>query len=449
MSGSDTIFAPATALGGALAVLRISGSQSLAIALKLWHGRANPGDPCNFRRLLLGRLADLDGTAIDSQCLLAYMPSPHSYTGEDVAELHCHGGVLACRLALEALQKAGARPATPGEFTRRAFLNGKLDLTQAEAVADLISAESAAALSSANCQLSGHVGRQIGDFYSRLETVLAEVESRLDFPDEELEWIPVPELSGQIGAMRDEMRRLWATRRAGEVIRNGITMVIAGEPNVGKSSLLNRWIGRDRAIVSEIPGTTRDTVEADFVVRGIPVRLIDTAGVRESADAIEQCGMERSHRAAADADLVLWVADAAGEGALAPWPQWPVRAPVLLVANKCDIASRPVPDGYLAVSAKDGTGIDELSDAVARAVIGDDGLRILADCAVAVSARHAALLEEAADALDEAMPSLDGGEWELAAVPLRRAMAAIGQITGKAVSPDVLDAIFHRFCIGK
>jgi tRNA modification GTPase len=448
MYNDDTICAAATAIGGALTVIRISGADALAVATKLWRGHSAPSEAHNYRRLLLGKLVASDGAVIDPQCLLVYMPAPNSYTGEDVVELQCHGGVLACRMTLAALQQCGARAALPGEFTRRAFINGKMDLTQAEAVADIIAAESGAALANAGRQLNGDFGRQIDAIYLQMKNILAEIESHLDFPEEELEWIPTEELSRQLTEIRVTLQRLSASRQAGEVLRNGITMVIAGEPNVGKSSLLNRWLGRDRAIVSDIPGTTRDTVEADFTLHGIPIRLVDTAGVRESTDLIEQCGIERTRTAARDADVVLWLVDGT-QSPLASWPQWDIRGKLLLVANKCDIATHAIPAGYLRISAKTGEGLETLAEAVVNAVLGENGLRTLADTAVAVNARHGALLEEAVSALEEMLPLLSASEWELVAVPLRRAIAATGEIVGQAVSPDILDTIFHRFCIGK
>ncbi len=444
--GEQTICALATAVGGALAVIRISGPQALAAAQKLWRGRGSL-DMAHARRMMLGELHDEHGKSIDQACLAVYFPGPESYTGENVVELHGHGGALPMRRALEALLRLGIRNALPGEFTRRAFLNGKMDLTQAEAVAEVISAESDAALALANRQLAGELGKVVEELHTRLQTVLAEVESHLDFPEEELDWQSPTWFANEIAETQSQLRRLAATRREGEVLREGVSLVIAGAPNVGKSSLLNRLLGRDRAIVSAIPGTTRDTVEAELVVRGIPLHLVDTAGIRDSADAIEASGMERTRAAVADADLVLWLTDTTQTTPALPWPEWPHRGSVLKVENKCDLGRSDTSDSeIIRISAKTGEGLETLADAIEEAVLGRRGN---ATGALAVSARHATLLEHADTQLAEAAPLLAETAWELAAIPLRNALNALGEITGRTAAPDLLDTIFHRFCIGK
>ena len=267
--------------------------------------------------------------------------------------------------------------------------------------------------------------------------------------------MPPSELLRRLDSCQEKIRRLARTRREGEILRDCAKMVIAGPPNVGKSSLLNRLLGRDRAIVSPIPGTTRDTVEADFAIKGFPVKIIDTAGARETDDLVEQSGIERAKRAAAEADVVLWVSDAtAGE---TPQPKWSIpRGTMIPVINKCDLASPP--EGRLSVSAITGEGIPELEETIARSLEdeldkGQEGGDSLGDKAeglhVAVSARHASLLDEAARAVDDTRREVPSAAWELAAVPLRHAVAAIGKIVGLEVEPDILDKIFHRFCIGK
>ena len=442
-SGEETICALATATGGAVAIIRISGAGALAAASRVWHGAA-PLSRASARRLCLGTAIGADGP-LDPQCLAVYMPGPHSYTGEDVCELHLHGGPLVAKLRLRTLEAMpDVRGARPGEFTRRAFLNGKLDLTQAEAVADLLRAESEAALALAGRQLAGALGQTINALYDELHELLAEVESRLDFPEEEIDWMPLPELQERLARLRDAIADLADTRREGEALRDGVTLAIAGAPNVGKSSLLNRLLGRDRAIVSPVAGTTRDTIEADFVLRNIPLRLVDTAGIHHAADAIEADGISRARKACEEADLVLWLADATAP----PWPGWPIHGALIRVASKADLlAPAQIPDGAIPVSARTGAGLDHLADAIESAVLRRPPGQ--AASAVAVSARHAALLDRAADSLDTLPPLLDAAAWELAAIPLRQALAALGEITGRAVSPDILDTIFHRFCIGK
>ena len=439
---SQTICAPATAFGGAVAILRLSGPDAAGIAAKLWHGKSQLAKSY-ARRLLLGTLSDDHGELLDASCLAVYMPGPQSYTGEDVVELQIHGGAIAAKLALQALFASGARCAEPGEFTRRAFLNGKMDLTQAEAVAEVVAAESRSALALANQQLNGTLGNEITRLYNDLKVLLSEVESHLDFPDEELDWMPQEEITRRLDACRNAIAALGETRKEGEILRDGVSLVIAGAPNVGKSSLLNRLLGRERAIVSAIPGTTRDTIEAELSIRGIPVHLVDTAGAHDATDLVEQTGIQRAKEAAAQADVVLWLTDATRPGE-SPWPEWPRRGALVQAANKCDLAAPP--DGLLGISATTGEGISALEEALETAILGRSGGL---SHGIAVSARHATMLDQAGDALRSVSDLTSQNTWELAAIPLRQAIAALGGITGQAVSPDVLDTIFHRFCIGK
>lgn len=393
--------------------------------------------------MLLGEVRDGSGALIDASCLAVYMPGPRSYTGEDVVELQLHGGPVAAKLALEALLSLGIRSAEAGEFTRRAFLNGRMDLTQAEAVCDIVTAETRQALALANRQLAGALGTEIRKHYDELSFLLSEIESHLDFPEEELDWLPTEEVTGRLDAVRKALIDLAETSREGEILRNGVTLAIAGAPNAGKSSLLNRLLGRDRAIVSPIPGTTRDTVEADLVLRGIPIHLVDTAGARDASDAIEMSGIERAKAAVAEAEVVLWLLDASQPDAL-EWPGWPHRGALVQASNKCDLAA-PRKD-TIGISATTGEGLERLEDALEAAILGRTGGLTQG---LSVSSRHAALLKTAASALENLHMLLEESAWELAAIPIRQAITALGSITGQSVSPDVLDTIFHRFCIGK
>lgn len=440
----STICAISTAVGGAISVLRVSGEEAFDVAEKCWQGEL-PLKKLPARKLVLGRLAGKDGE-IDGGCLAVRFMSPNSYTGEDVVEFHCHGGPLCARLALDALLAAGAEMAEPGEFTRRAFLNGKMDLTQAEAVQEIISAGSESAINLASRQLRGHLGNVVNGIYDTVNALLCEIESRLDFPEEDLDFQPPENLVATIEECKTEISRLASTQRCGEVLRGGISMVIAGPPNVGKSSLLNRLLGHDRAIVSDIPGTTRDTIDAHLAIRGIPIHIVDTAGIRDSGDAIEQTGIERARQNAEVADIVLWIADATA-AQCQDFPGWSLRGTLVRLANKIDQAPpKTAPDGYLPISAVTGEGMDALYDAVEHAVWGKKSPE---ECEIAVSARHAVLLKDAENGLTSAIPLLLGEEWELAALSLRDALTAVGKISGRTVEPDLLDQIFHKFCIGK
>ena len=470
---NDTIAAICTGTGGAVGIIRISGPRALDAVRAVWRGRRMPG-PDFPRVLLYGHIVSEAGAGEPS--LAVFMPGPHSFTGEDVAEIHCHGGSFAARRALRLVLRAGARLAQNGEFTRRAFLNGKLDLTQAEGVLDLINAGSERAGLLAERQLNGAVGSVVREIRTEIVRLLSECESRLDFSEEDLDWMPPDALCGKIGALREQAERLALTARAGALIRDGVSLVIAGPPNAGKSSLLNRMLGYDRAIVTPIPGTTRDTLEESVSVGGISFRVTDTAGLREAdeADPVEAMGMARSQQSLGTADIVLWLLDAS-----APAESFPaqfeamrraksVRGKFIPCWNKMD-GARISPDEldrtypaenaeqdkapaeqfvFEHISAQTGDGLDALFRRLEETAW--DGLPPAAQSGDAVvSERHAALLEQAAVRLDAACECVRAESWELAGSSLRTAAELIGCITGETATPDVLDEIFSRFCIGK
>ncbi len=442
MNTFDNIAAPATGIGGAVSIIRISGPDALAIGRKLWNGKRQLGVDTR-REMLLGRVG------ADS-ALAVYMPGPASYTGDNVIELHCHGGQAAADNALRLAFDAGCRLAEPGEFTFRAFVNGKLDLAQAEAVNDLVTAGSDLAFKTAAKQLEGVLSRKLDAIHEELNQLRAECESRLDFPEEDLAWdADVPE---KLQTLIGKIKEIYDTRDIGGALRDGISVVLAGRPNAGKSSLLNLLLGYERAIVTPIPGTTRDTVEAAAVLRGLPVRLTDTAGLRESADPIEQMGVERSRKSLATAGVTFWLLDASsttigdeiaelersdGFNRIAVW-------------NKIDLAQdRELPElsvPAVRLSAKTGEGIETLLEAFAR-MAADSPRPAVPE--VAVNARAAKLLATALEFLPEAEAHFREEEYELAAAGIRTAMNQIGEVTGKIVEPDILDHIFSRFCIGK
>ncbi|MFO7821769.1 MAG: tRNA uridine-5-carboxymethylaminomethyl(34) synthesis GTPase MnmE [Lentisphaeria bacterium] len=450
IKSNDTIAAISTAVGGAVAILRVSGPEAVMLVGNCWRGQKTLLELAP-RELHLGVIQGEDNKTID-HCLGVRFTAPHSYTGEDMVEIHCHGGALTARAILMRIFDSGARHAEPGEFTKRAFLNGKMDLTQAEAVGDIIEAQTEMALHIANRQLDGLLGRQVNELYERLLHILSEIESQMDFSGEDLEWMPLAEMGTRLGESLQQVNQLLANRREGEILRNGVRLVIAGAPNVGKSSLLNAILGRDRAIVTDIPGTTRDTLEELAHIRGIPVRLIDTAGIREAEDLIEQSGIERSVSSLHEAQIVLWVFEAGATPDTRRCPYELQHAPVIAVGNKMDKAEteRFQNGGNLQnivyTCALTGQGMDELFDAIEQAVWDNPQTR---EPEVAVSSRHAALLDQAREHLTAAQAQCKTQAWELVAVGLRGALDTLGQISGKTTSPDILEQIFSRFCIGK
>jgi tRNA modification GTPase len=443
MNTVDTIAAPASAVGGAVTVIRISGPDSLNILKNVWQGKNDPGKESNYRKMLLGHVSG-------DPALAVFMPGPRSYTGDDVAEIHCHGGAAAAANAMEAILSAGARTAEPGEFTFRAFVNGKLDLTQAEAVSDLISAGSNAALKLAERQLSGSLSEKLNGIYDRISALISECEARLDFPDEELDFDPQD--AEKIAHIQQQIKELLKSGKAGSLLRDGIDVVLAGKPNAGKSSLFNLLAGTERAIVTPIPGTTRDTVESQIVLCDLPVKLTDTAGLRESADPVEQLGVARSRRAIAAARVIFWVLDASSEDVQSETAEMEAAPGTIAVWNKCDqlapgkeLPALPCP--AVRISVTENSNIDALLAEFTKMVYGEGENARIPE--VAVNARSQALLEEADAALLQAMEQFADGEFELAASDLRSALHSIGKITGKSSDPDVLDEIFRNFCIGK
>jgi tRNA modification GTPase len=452
MNTEDTIGAICTGIGGAISIIRISGQESLRVAGKAWHGRTTLGHS-NARKMLLGKISAANG-ADGEPALAVYMPRPNSYTGDDIVELHCHGGTLAVRRAFDAVIAAGARLAEPGEFTFRAFANGKMDLTQAEAVADLIYAHSNMALHLAERQIAGALKNQINRLRESLIDILSECESRMDFAEENLDWTDANIFVEKISAVCRDIDKLRASGREGVILRNGIRVVLAGKPNVGKSSLLNLLLGYERAIVTQLPGTTRDTLEETANIRNIPVRLTDTAGIREATGLIEGLGIDRSRKTIKESQLVFWMLDATSTTINEDVGEMEKHVAghrnVIAVWNKLDLAgSASLPDlkypsARISVTAR--TGIDELMDIFEQAVWGFPHTE---EPEIAVNSRHAARLGEAVATLPEAATMLKSSDWELAAVHLRAAIAALGVITGENVSPDILENIFSRFCIGK
>ncbi len=445
----ETIAGIATAPGGAIGIIRLSGTEALSIALKVWKGLKEDVQP-EPRRMYLGNCVD-ENDSIE-QALLVYMPGPNSYTGENVVELQCHGGAFSSRMLLAALLKNGARHADAGEFTRRAFINGKMDLTQAEAVIDIIQAHSQMALHAANRQLDGAIGLRANAIYDQAEHLLSEIEVRMDFVEEDLDFESGRDLTHRLNELVGDVSKLKQSKNEGEILRHGIKIVLGGAPNAGKSSMMNQFLGRDRAIVTDIPGTTRDVLEEFAHIRGIPVRLFDTAGIREAEDKVEQIGVDRSKSYLEEAQIILWMVDSTDPESMQEMPAGLLeREELIIVANKCDSPDAKelkVPENIPVVktSAITGEGFDQMLNAIETMVWKYPHTE---DIDVAVNSRHAELLERAESELNEVLDAIDMEEWEIVAVALRGVLHHIGSITGKAVSPDILDNIFSRFCIGK
>lgn len=447
----DTVAAIATPPGqGAVALLRISGPDAFAVAQRVFrpHGRVPASGVAGLRprEQHFGRL--MDGESVVDEVLLTLFKGPASFTGEDVVEIGCHGGSLVTRRVYELLLRSGAGAAGPGEFSRRAYLNGKMDLTQAEAVMDLVLAQSDMALRAAARQLGGSLGGRIREVQSQLLDLLAHLEAYIDFPEEDISPDTGAAMLARVDAVRAALEKLLGTATQGRLLRAGVRTVLSGAPNAGKSSLLNRLLGFERAIVSAIPGTTRDTLEEVVMLGGWPLRLVDTAGLREGGDALEQEGMARARRQLEEADLVLLVLDGAAAPDLANAPADPR---VLRVLNKTDLGLHPGWEGVEAVrvSCLSGEGMERLEEAIQERLRTGSGLSEAGD-EVAINARHQDCLRRGLEFLEAARKAYGAGiPAEFIAEELRAALGAVGEVVGRTDTEDLLGRIFGAFCIGK
>jgi tRNA modification GTPase len=464
----DTIAAIATAIvpqQGSVGIVRVSGPESQAIARQLFHA---PGSqPWNSHRILYGQIRDPHSGEMVDEALLLLMLAPRSFTREDVVEFHCHGGIIAVQRVLTLCLTVGARLAQPGEFTLRAFLNGRIDLTQAESVADLVGAQSPAAAQAALAGLQGKLANPIRDFRTTCMDALAEIEARVDFEDD---LPPLDEITirQQIDSVIAAIAAIEATVGEGELLRSGLKVAIVGQPNVGKSSLLNAWSQSDRAIVTDLPGTTRDVVESQLVVGGIPIQVLDTAGIRDTTDTVERIGVDRSQAAAQQADLVLLTFDASRGWTDADQEiyQRVADRTLILIANKQDLATENqlqhlfdplrgnLPDELLTAdrliftAAAQPRGIPDLERAILK--LARTRQICAADLDVAINQRQAAALTRARVALDRVRQTIDDAlPLDFWTIDLRDAIRALGEITGEEVTESILDRIFSRFCIGK
>ena len=454
----DTIAAIATPLGtGGIGIIRISGPRSLEIATLLFHPR-QAVSPLKSHHLYHGVIIDPDdGHSID-EVLLSYMAKPRSYTREDVIEINCHGGLVPLKEILSLVLKSGARLAEPGEFTRRAFLNGRLDLAQAEAVIDLIESKSSAGLRHASSQLQGALSHEMGVLKDGLMEILSLLEASIDFPEEDLQSFSPQQLIAEIDCLISRIEKLVDTYAEGRLFKEGVSAVIAGEPNVGKSSLFNALLGEERTIVTSLPGTTRDFVEEVITVSGIPLKITDTAGLRDSSDSIEEEGVKRTKDKMDKADLIVLVIDgSAGNGGLDIPPVLSNGRKVVVACNKADLPQRISLDKLkrlfpespvVSTSALYKTGLGELKSALASLLISNPHAQL--PSVIVSNLRHKQSLEKTVDFLKQARKGLESQTPpEFIATDIQSALHHIGEITGQTTTEELLDRIFSRFCIGK
>ena len=452
---SHVIAAVSTGMAvSAIGIIRLSGDGCAAVANKVFtlnNGRSLSDAP--DRKLMLGTLQDKSGRTID-QCMAVYSRGPHSYTGEDTVEFHCHGSPAVLAAGLEALYLAGAKPAARGEFTKRAFLNGHLDLTQAEAVIDLIEADTADAAANAAGQVGGRLQKKLAPVYDVLTDLCSHFHAVLDYPDEDIADFGLASYECNLKAQAKVLYELIMTYGQGQILRSGVSATIVGKPNVGKSSLLNALAGYERVIVTEVAGTTRDTVEETVMLGGIKLRLTDTAGIRETDDRIEAMGVERSRKAAEEADLVIFVCD--GSKPLNEEDQAVIEVcadlqNAIALINKTDLGQKVLPSdlpfmNIIEICAVTGQGLDQLADMVENMFAGN----LPCDGSILTNARQYDAVRRAYEAMLSALQGLRLGLTpDAVLIDVETAMEAMGEVTGATVREDITARIFERFCVGK
>ncbi|GAB7388499.1 tRNA uridine-5-carboxymethylaminomethyl(34) synthesis GTPase MnmE [Bacillaceae bacterium] len=455
----DTIAAIATPLGeGGIAIVRVSGPEAIAAVDRVFRGRKKLQE-VDSHTLHYGHLVDPGSGEVIEEVLVSVMRAPRTFTREDVVEVNCHGGIVSTRRVLQLILDQGVRLAEPGEFTKRAFLHGRIDLSQAEAVIDLIRAKTDRAMQVAMRQVEGRLSRRIRTLRRELIELLAHIEVTIDYPEHDVESVTREMLGRKCESVRGEIERLLATAEQGKILREGLSTVIIGRPNVGKSSLLNSLLHEAKAIVTDVPGTTRDVIEEYVNVRGVPLRLVDTAGIRETEDIVERIGVEKAKELLRKADLVLFVLNHAE-----PLTEDDVKlmemvkgTKAIIIVNKTDLpqkidlervkASLPgVP--VVMTSAKNEEGIDRLEEAIADMFFG--GEIEGGDLTYVSNARHISLLKQASRSLQDAIAANENSvPVDMVAIDIKRAWELLGEIIGDAVSEDLLDQIFSQFCLGK
>ena len=438
----------------AIGIIRMTGGDCISIADKVFTlNNKKSLSEIPDRKLMLGDLRDKQGRAIDSCCVIVSR-GPHSYTGEDTVEFHCHGSPAVLAAGLESLYIAGALPAKRGEFTKRAFLNGKLDLTQAEAVIDLIEADTADAAANAAGQVGGVLQKKLAPIYNELVNLCSHFHAVLDYPDEDIEDFGLQNYYNQLKSNSKELNKILQTYNQGRILRQGVSAAIVGKPNVGKSSLLNAIAGYDRVIVTDIPGTTRDTVEETVMLGKTRLRLIDTAGIRETEDAVEAIGVERSKKAVEKADLVIFVCD--GSKPLTVEDETIMdlcigRENTVCLLNKTDLGCAMDPSdlpfmAIIKICAKSGDGLDQLADMVDTLFENE----MPCDGSILTNARQYDACRRAYEAMQRSMHGLGLGLTpDAVLIDIEEAMEAMGEVTGATVREDITNRIFERFCVGK
>jgi len=461
LTSDDTISAIATAIGeGGIGIVRVSGSEALAIADKLFVSKVGKQVTAAVsHKVLYGDIIDPDSAEKVDEALLIVMRAPRSYTCEDIVEVHCHGGPVPLQRVLALTLKAGARLAEPGEFTKRAFLNGRLDLAQAEAVIDIIRAKTDTSLKAAVGNLSGKLSEQVKSLRHTILRMIAQLEAAIDFPEEDIEEAAAADVAILIKEVDVELAALLATAQTGRILREGLATVIIGKPNVGKSSLLNALLREKRAIVTDVPGTTRDIIEEYVNIRGIPLKIIDTAGIRETADVVEKIGVARARELVGQADLILVLLDSSAP--LSPEDKAVLALlsgkQAIVLINKSDLPAQLEVDEIekyttdrlvLKISVEQGQGLAELEQVIADMVF--SGQVSQGEAAFVSNVRQADALRQAQGRLAEAMATIaDGMPSDCIVVDLRAAWDKLGEITGDTVGEDIIDQIFTQFCIGK
>lgn len=455
----DTIAAISTPFGtGGIGIIRISGKNAFSIAEKVFAGK-KPFDEIKSHTISFGKIIDPSSHEVLDEVLLSKMSRPNTYTNEDVIEINCHGGLVSIRLILELVTNLGARLAEPGEFTKRAFLNGRIDLSQAEAVIDVINASSDKGSKAAVVQLEGALSCRIRDYREKLIKLMAHIEVTVDYPEEDIEEITGEQVYNEANDILANLVDLSKTFDRGRLIKEGINLVISGRPNVGKSSLLNALAGKNKAIVSDIPGTTRDFVEEYINVRGIQVKITDTAGIRETSDEIEKIGVNRAKEAVKNADINIVIIDGA-EGIL-PDDEEIIKgaesANTLIIVNKIDKSSDEILDAIknklsgreiLLVSAKTGQGLEQLEKEIAGLAEKDDVNK--ANEILVTNIRHKKLIDKAAASISDACTAYEVGmPLDCLSIDIKNSADYLGQIIGESVNDDIIKEIFSRFCIGK